>query len=651
MTTTPRKLSERYELGETLGFGGMSEVHLARDIRLSRDVAIKVLRQDLARDPTFYERFKREAQNAAALNHPAIVAVYDTGEAETPEGPLPYIVMEYVEGDTLRDIVRGEGPMPLRRAMEVIADVCSALDFSHRNGIIHRDIKPANIMINRAGAVKVMDFGIARAIADAANPMTQTSAVIGTAQYLSPEQAQAIGVDARSDVYSLGCVLFEILTGRPPFVGDSPIAVAYQHVREEPPVPSTVNPNITTELDSVILEALSKNPDNRYQSAAEMRSDLVRVLGGQRPTAPAVLPEEDRTDLINASGAAAPPPPPAGRRNGPREVSSGPGRHHADRPRVGSGRWIGRSLLALLLVAVVGGIGVWLWQQQSSGGGGAQQIAVPDVVAQPAETARAQLTAAGLNYDITQKPDPQIAAGSVIATRPLAGASVDPGTTVSIDVSTGPAQVSVPDLSGMSRSAAESELTDVGLTLAPQVDTTASSLGQRDQVIRQTPAAGSAVNPGSAVRIVLGSGPEEKVVPDVSNQALGAARRTLEDAGFRVQIEQVSSSRPVDQVISTNPAGGSDAVDGDTIVIRVSLGDLFTVPSLTGMTVEQAAAALNSAGWTGTESQIGQTTTTVLTPDQNGIVSQQSIGAGTEQRKDVGISLTVGSFILGGIPQ
>lgn len=651
MTTTPRKLSERYELGETLGFGGMSEVHLARDIRLSRDVAIKVLRQDLARDPTFYERFKREAQNAAALNHPAIVAVYDTGEAETPEGPLPYIVMEYVEGDTLRDIVRGEGPMPLRRAMEVIADVCSALDFSHRNGIIHRDIKPANIMINRAGAVKVMDFGIARAIADAANPMTQTSAVIGTAQYLSPEQAQAIGVDARSDVYSLGCVLFEILTGRPPFVGDSPIAVAYQHVREEPPVPSTVNPNITTELDSVILEALSKNPDNRYQSAAEMRSDLVRVLGGQRPTAPAVLPEEDRTDLINASGAGAPPPPPAGRRNGPREVSSGAGRHHADRPRVGSGRWIGRSLLALLLVAVVGGIGVWLWQQQSSGGGGAQQIAVPDVVAQPAETARAQLTAAGLNYDITQKPDPQIAAGSVIATRPLAGASVDPGTTVSIDVSTGPAQVSVPDLSGLSRSAAETELTDIGLTLAPQVDTTASSLGQRDQVIRQTPAAGSAVNPGSAVRIVLGSGPEEKVVPDVSNQALGAARRTLEDAGFRVQIEQVSSSRPVDQVISTNPAGGSDAVDGDTIVIRVSLGDLFTVPSLTGMTVEQAAAALNSAGWTGTESQIGQTTTTVLTPDQNGIVSQQSIGAGTEQRKDVGISLTVGSFILGGIPQ
>ena len=265
--TTPRNLSSRYELGEILGFGGMSEVHLARDVRLSRDVAIKVLRADLARDPTFYLRFRREAQNAAALNHPAIVAVYDTGEAETDAGPLPYIVMEYVDGDTLRDIVRSEGPMAPRRAMEVISDVCAALDFSHRNGIVHRDVKPANVMINRAGAVKVMDFGIARAISDASSPMTQTAAVIGTAQYLSPEQARGEQVDARSDVYSLGCVLFEILTGEPPFKGDSPVAVAYQHVREDPQTPSAVNPDIPRELDSVILKAMSKNPANRYQTA------------------------------------------------------------------------------------------------------------------------------------------------------------------------------------------------------------------------------------------------------------------------------------------------------------------------------------------------------------------------------------------------
>lgn len=652
MTTTPRRLSERYELGETLGFGGMSEVHLARDVRLSRDVAIKVLRQDLARDPSFYERFKREAQNAAALNHPAIVAVYDTGETETPEGPLPYIVMEFVGGDTLRDIVRGEGPMPSRRAMEVIADVCSALDFSHRNGIIHRDIKPANIMINRAGAVKVMDFGIARAIADAANPMTQTSAVIGTAQYLSPEQAQALGVDARSDVYSLGCVLFEILTGRPPFVGDSPIAVAYQHVREEPPVPSSINPNISTELDSVILEALSKNPDNRYQSAAEMRSDLVRVLGGQRPTAPAVLPEEDRTEMIGSGGApgapSAPVLPPTGR-SSPREVASRPGRHHAEPARSVTGRWLGRSLIALLLIAVVGGIGVWLWQQQGDGGSGATaQSSVPDVVSLPIEQARTQLEAAGLTLDISQKPDPQIAAGSVIATRPLSGASVDQGSTVSVDVSTGPEQVAVPDLSGLDQDTAESELTELGLTLAPQVETTTSSLGQRDQVVRQTPSAGSAVDLGTSVRIVLGSGPAQKAVPDVSGQAVGAARRTLEEAGFVVQVEQVSSSTPVDQVISTNPAGGRQAVDGDTIVLRVSRGDLFTMPSLTGMTMTAAVAALNAAGWTGTESDIIESNSNTVDYEQAGKVTQQSIGAGTEQEKNVTIALTVPVFL--GIP-
>lgn len=258
--TTPRKLSSRYELGEILGFGGMSEVHLARDLRLDRDVAIKVLRADLARDPTFYLRFRREAQNAAALNHPAIVAVYDTGEAETEAGPLPYIVMEYVEGDTLRDIVRSQGPMTPKRAMEVVADVCAALDFSHRNMIVHRDVKPANVMITRSGAVKVMDFGIARAISDAASPMTQTAAVIGTAQYLSPEQARGEQVDARSDVYSVGCVLFEILTGKPPFQGDSPVAVAYQHVREDPPLPSSVNSAVPPELDSVILKAMAKNP-------------------------------------------------------------------------------------------------------------------------------------------------------------------------------------------------------------------------------------------------------------------------------------------------------------------------------------------------------------------------------------------------------
>ena len=300
--TTPQHLSDRYELGEILGFGGMSEVHLARDVRLHRDVAVKVLRADLARDPSFYLRFRREAQNAAALNHPSIVAVYDTGEAETPSGPLPYIVMEYVDGVTLRDIVHNEGPMPPRRAIEIIADACQALNFSHQHGIIHRDVKPANIMISTTNAVKVMDFGIARALADSGNSVTQTAAVIGTAQYLSPEQARGETVDARSDVYSLGCVLYEILTGEPPFTGDSPVAVAYQHVREDPVPPSKRHEGISAELDAVVLKALAKNPDNRYQTAAEMRADLVRVHNGEAPEAPKVFTDAERTSLMASTG-------------------------------------------------------------------------------------------------------------------------------------------------------------------------------------------------------------------------------------------------------------------------------------------------------------------------------------------------------------
>src|ERR1700756_2401231 len=298
--TTPQHLSDRYELGEILGFGGMSEVHLARDMRLHRDVAVKVLRADLARDPSFYLRFRREAQNAAALNHPAIVAVYDTGEAETAAGPLPYIVMEYVDGITLRDIVHNDGPIPPRKALEIIADACQALNFSHQHGIIHRDVKPANIMISRTGAVKVMDFGIARALTDS-HSVTQTAAVIGTAQYLSPEQARGDSVDARSDVYSLCCVLYEIITGEPPFVGDSPVAVAYQHVREPPVPPSGRHDGISPELDAVVLKALAKNPDNRYQTAAEMRADLVRVHNGEQPEAPKVMTDAERTTLLSST--------------------------------------------------------------------------------------------------------------------------------------------------------------------------------------------------------------------------------------------------------------------------------------------------------------------------------------------------------------
>src|SRR5512133_1322748 len=305
--TTPRLLSDRYELGDTLGYGGMSEVHRGMDKRLGRDVAVKVLRADLARDPQFQMRFRREAQNAAALNHPAIVAVYDTGEVQSEFGPLPYIVMEYVDGHTLREIVKTQGPMSQQRVIEVMADVCAALDVSHKHNIIHRDVKPANIMINRAGAVKVRDFGIARALGEGQN-VTQTAAVIGTAQYLSPEQARGEAVDARSDVYAAGCVLFELLCGHPPFVGDSPVSVAYQHVREDPRSPSESNRDVTPPIDAIVLKALAKNPANRYQSAAEMRADLLRAASGRPVMATPVMNEHERT-MIAA--------PPAARVAGP----------------------------------------------------------------------------------------------------------------------------------------------------------------------------------------------------------------------------------------------------------------------------------------------------------------------------------------------
>src|SRR3954451_9488782 len=258
--TQPRLVGDRYELGELIGYGGMAEVHRGRDSRLNRDVAIKVLRAELARDPSFLNRFRREAHSAAGLNHPSIVAVYDTGEDVTHDGASqPFIVMEFVEGRTLRDIVKAEGKLPVRRAMEIVADVCAALDFSHRNGIIHRDIKPANVMITPTGAVKVMDFGIARAVADNSATVTQTANVIGTAQYLSPEQARGESVDPRSDVYSTGCLLYELITGVPPFQGDSPVAVAYQHVREDPRAPPTVHPDIPRDGGRVGIKALAKN--------------------------------------------------------------------------------------------------------------------------------------------------------------------------------------------------------------------------------------------------------------------------------------------------------------------------------------------------------------------------------------------------------
>ncbi|MEV7093004.1 Stk1 family PASTA domain-containing Ser/Thr kinase [Amycolatopsis sp. NPDC051045] len=638
--STPRLLSNRYELGETLGYGGMSEVHHGHDVRLGREVAIKILRADLARDPQFQERFRREAQNAAALNHPAIVAVYDTGEANTDFGPLPYIVMEYVEGRTLRDIVKTEGPMSQKRAMEVMADVCAALDFSHRHGIVHRDVKPANVMITKNGAVKVMDFGIARAMHDGQSAMTQTAAVIGTAQYLSPEQARGESVDARSDVYAAGCVLYELITGEPPFTGDSPVAVAYQHVREDPNPPSSVNPAVAPELDAVVLKALAKGPANRYQSAAEMRSDLVRTLSGQRPVAPMVMSEDERTQVMNAD-----------RRQAQRyDEYSEP---DDEDPKAKRRR---RTILAAVAaVFVLGAVLLIMWLAGSFKSNDATLVAVPDVLHLTVPQAREALINKGFNGTVETKQvtcmvqptdgSPQCGQDDVtrvIKIDPSVGTQVATSQKITLYVGVAPGKASVPDLKGKNRDEAEKALTDAKLTLDANVDTVeVEDPNQAGLVQNQTPAAASEVAQGSSVKITVGKSKQLKTVTDFTNKPYSQAKAALEGQGWRTRkVESASETVPKDSVITQNPNGGQLAV-GELITLTVSTGPetqtQIQMPTLVGMSVEEANDKLSSMGWTGRLNQKSDKSSNA----PEGTITGQNPSPGTQVSKDQNITVNV----------
>jgi eukaryotic-like serine/threonine-protein kinase len=662
--TTPRLLSNRYELGDTLGYGGMSEVHKGRDVRLGRDVAVKVLRQDLARDPQFQERFRREAQNAAALNHPAIVAVYDTGETRTEHGPLPYIVMEYVDGRTLRDIVKTEGPLPGQRAMEIMADVSAALDFSHRHGIVHRDVKPANVMITRTGAVKVMDFGIARAVHDGQAAVTQTAAVIGTAQYLSPEQARGEAVDARSDVYAAGCVLFELLTGEPPFTGDSPVAVAYQHVREDPKPPSALNPRVNPALDAIVLKAMSKGAPNRYQSAAEMRTDLVRVLSGQRPLAPMVMTDEDRTTIL-AQG-----------RNGAAATQQR-GRHRPsaladdyddydpyedeeeERRRKRRKGW----LIALLTVLGVALVAVLVWLMSSVLGDDppATSVEVPDVKGQVAEEAAASLRKQGFNPEIqpltceaqpTQEPGrcgPDLI-GKVVSMNPNAGTKMDKSDKLVLIVGQAPAKVAVPDLVGKTVDEAKAAL-GADLTLDPNIEE--AEVEEEDQigkVVDQNPTATTQVDKGTVVKITVGKEKEqeEEDVPNLVGQTFDSARQQLEGLGFKVQRQEQASDQPENQVIAQNPNSGKQPV-GATITLVVSTGEeegeKITIPDLTGLRPNEAENLLRGMGWTGRLNEQDLPTGDI---QQDGRILDQQQAPNSQIDKDEDVGVAVGDFQVGG---
>ena len=533
--TQSRLVGGRYELGELIGYGGMAEVHRGRDTRLGRDVAIKVLRSDLARDPSFLNRFRREAQSAAGLNHPSIVAVYDTGQDTLADGTAqPYIVMEFVEGRTLRDIIKAEGRLPARRAMEIAADVAGALDFSHKNGLIHRDVKPANVMITGSGAVKVMDFGIARAVADNGATVTQTANVIGTAQYLSPEQARGETVDPRSDVYSLGCLLYELVTGVPPFQGDSPVAVAYQHVRENATAPTTRVPDLPRALDSIIMKALAKNQLNRYQTAGEMRTDLQRALANQPVTAEAVMTDAERTQFI----ARTPPPPVAVPRRG--DV---PPPEQEDERRTGL-IWVA-IIVALLLVI---GIGVLLFFKLGGDNGptAAPKTTVPSVIGAPVDDAVAKFKTAKLvlaaNQDgaSTNGPCDNGATPTSDATKVVckltdatgkkvvAGAAVDENSTIYYQYYV-EARVNVPSVVDEQYSEAVNDLQAQHLGAKRKDVNNAAPAGQ---VVDQDPGVNNSVPPGTVVTLSVSTG--KVPLPDVHGKTFDDARAQINQAGFPV---------------------------------------------------------------------------------------------------------------------
>jgi serine/threonine-protein kinase len=582
--TKPRVVGGRYELGELIGYGGMAEVHRGRDSRLNREVAIKVLRADLARDPSFLNRFRREAHSAAGLNHPSIVAVYDTGEDAGPDGtPQPFIVMEFVAGRTLRDIVKAEGRLPARRAMEIVADVCAALDFSHRNGIIHRDIKPANVMITPQGAVKVMDFGIARAVADNSATVTQTANVIGTAQYLSPEQARGEAVDARSDVYSTGCLLYELITGVPPFQGDSPVAVAYQHVRESPTAPSTRAPGLPRALDSIVMKALAKNPQNRYQSAGEMRSDLQRALANQPVSAETVMTDAERTQFIART-----PPPPllAPRRDEPMDEPE-PERRNA---------WIWVAIVVALLLVV--GVGAFFIIKLSNSNKPTPKVTVPSLVGLSVPDANKALhNKANCDTDNTCRvylqPD---------ADTPSTPGPCDDGSTPK---------------------------KDGGICKVLLQDGTAV-------------AANSQIDEGSTI---LYETYKKKVVgvPYVIGLSYADAVTALKNAELKAKKgKQVNTFDQEGKVVNQDPMPQKQVSPGTTVVLHVSSGKR-RLPKVVGMQSDQAKAKLNQLGFTTVDNTSQRKHTS--DPSKDGLVFAEDPTPSYLYTADTKITLTIYKYV------
>ncbi|HIT76928.1 MAG TPA: Stk1 family PASTA domain-containing Ser/Thr kinase [Candidatus Avipropionibacterium avicola] len=603
---SPRRVGDRYEIGELLGRGGMAEVHRAIDSRLNRPVAVKQLRTDLAGDPIFQARFRREAQAAAGLNHPTIVAVYDTGEEPDPVTGvrIPYIVMELVEGVTLRDVLRDGRKILPERALELSAGVLDALSYSHRAGIVHRDIKPANVMLTPAGDVKVMDFGIARAVADTQSTMTQTAAVIGTAQYLSPEQARGETVDARSDIYSAGCLLYELLVGRPPFVGDSPVSVAYQHVREEPKPPSQHDSEITPEMDAVVMRSLAKDPNDRYQSARQMKDDLQRLLQGQKPIALASGPASSPTPAEAPTAVLVPDHQPAApaaaslaestRGTEPVDPVAGDGvvaeTEDDEAPPKRKGATIALViLLALALITV--GIAIWWVNNDAeppppppSSSAPVQMVTVPSVISFSEEQARNRLEGMKLEVKVKEVAgDADSTVGQVIDQTPPEGEEVPVGSTVTITVNVGPESATIPqNLVGMSESEAKDALEDAGFTNISTQDATDEDPGtEKGEVLAVDPGEGESLALDSEIVLTVATG--QGSIPDLSGMTRERAQQEAKDRGFEVEFEEeeVEDPNDVNTVISQDPGSGDKADWGSTIKLVIGIAQTPTDPPTT----------------------------------------------------------------------
>ncbi|MEU7301983.1 Stk1 family PASTA domain-containing Ser/Thr kinase [Streptomyces sp. NPDC007206] len=601
----PRRLGGRYELGQVLGRGGMAEVYLAHDTRLGRTVAVKTLRADLARDPSFQARFRREAQSAASLNHPAIVAVYDTGEDYIDGVSIPYIVMEYVDGSTLRELLHSGRKLLPERAMEMTIGILQGLEYAHRNGIVHRDIKPANVMLTRNGQVKVMDFGIARAMGDAGMTMTQTAAVIGTAQYLSPEQAKGEQVDARSDLYSTGCLLYELLTVRPPFVGDSPVAVAYQHVREEPQPPSVFDPEITPEMDAIVLKALVKDPNYRYQSADEMRADIEACLDGQPVAATAALgavgyggyPDDQPTTALRPdSGAAATSMLP------PMNPDDG-GYGYDDRPDRRSRQKKNNTSTILLVVAgilvLIGAILIGKWVA-SGGNNGGGKVSVPNFIGQTQSSAKKMADNVDLKVTTSGKPCDDQPKGSVCDQKPRQGTKVDKGSTVSLVISTGAPKVQVPDVRGIQFDQAESQLTEKGFKVEKKTQVSSQT---PNVVIDQDPKGGTSRQKGSTITLTVAKAEEKVTIPnDVIGKSCDDAKAELTQLGLAPTCTNQPTTNPDDngKVTQTNPQPGQQVKKNTPISLTVSVfqqNQQTQVPNVTLQTLKDALQALKQQGF------------------------------------------------------